>query len=69
MFYAERRSPTRWCAQLTPEAPHGMAEADAEVTVKTMSGARVRLRHVRRVPDDLVGATIDRIRAALFAAA
>ena len=69
MFYAERRSPTRWSAQITPDAPHGAGESDAEQLVRTISGSRVQLRHVRQVPDHLIGASIDRIRAALFSPA
>lgn len=69
MFYAERRSPTGWSAQLTPEAPHNAAERDGEQVVRSISGATIRLRNMRRVPEHMIGTSIDAIRAALFAEA
>lgn len=69
MFYAERRGPTGWHAQLTPDAPHGSAETDGEQVVRSISGDTIRLRNVRRVPDEFRGKGIDAIRAALFASA
>lgn len=69
MFYAERRSPTGWSAQLTPDAPHNATETDSEQTVRSISGTAIRLRNVRRVPDEVRGLGIDAIRAALFAPA
>ena len=69
MFYAERRSPTGWSAQLTPDAPHNATEIDSEQTVRSISGTTIRLRNVRRVPEHMIGASIEAIRAALFAPA
>ncbi len=69
MVYSEKRTITGWSAQLTPEAPHQASEGDGDQVVRSMSGDRVRLRRVRRVPDHLTGASIASIRATLFAEA
>jgi hypothetical protein len=69
MFYSEQRSPIGWSAQLTPDAPHNATETDGEQTVRNISGTTIRLRNVRRVPEHMIGASIDAIRAALFAPA
>lgn len=66
MYYAERRSPTGWSRQLTPDAPFGAGESDQEQTVRSISGTMHRLRRVRRVPEHLIGASIDEIALNLF---
>lgn len=68
-FYSEQRGPLGWSPQLTYDPPHNAVETDNEQTVRSISGARVRLRNVRRVPDEVRGRGIDAIRAALFAPA
>jgi hypothetical protein len=68
-WYSEQRGPLGWSAQLTYDPPHNTTETDGEQTVRSISGARVRLRNVRRVPAEVRGMGIDAIRAALFAEA
>lgn len=68
-FYSEQRGPLGWSAQLTPEAPYNATETDSEQTVRSISGAAIRLRNVRKVPAEVRGMGIDAIRAALFAEA
>lgn len=63
MFYSEQRSPIGWSAQLTPDAPHNATETGSEQTVRSISGTNIRL------PEHMIGASIDAIRAALFAEA
>ena len=68
-YYSEQRSPIGWSAQLTYFPPCGARETDDEQVVRSISGDTIRLRNVRRVPDEFRGKGIDAIRAALFASA
>lgn len=65
-WYSEQRGPLGWSAQLTYDPPYNATEADSEQTVRSISGVRVRLRNVRRVPDDVRGLGIDAISTVLF---
>jgi len=66
-WYSEQRGPLGWSPQLTYDPPYNATETDSEQTVRAISGAAIRLRNVRRVPDEVRGLGIDAIRAALFA--
>ena len=68
-WYSEQRGPLGWSAQLTYDPPYNATETDSEQTVRSISGATIRLRNVRRVPDEVRGMGIDAILAALFAPA
>lgn len=68
-WYSEQRGPLGWSPQLTYDPPYNAAETDSEQVVRSISGATIRLRNVRRVPAEVRGMGIDAIRAALFAPA
>lgn len=66
-WYSEQRWPIGWSAQLTDDPPYNATQRDGEQVVRSISGSRIRLRNVRRVPDEVRGTGIDAIRTALFA--